>query len=251
MEKVNINSVYVIEKPKKNMLLLIMLNPEHLKSPLQDQWIWRLDKLSEICDIVYIFPPGSYKVVDCDKFSNLLKGKAWIVGDWRKTIPETLEYSLEIFKTHSFHIIFNLDNIMGLESEKILNLMMKGVRGPIFNIWRKSGTELYNYYRETSNGKEIWKKLPMFWKKENLIKANYYSLWSTHSKFIWIHRTHINNILEYSKEGMIDTFESLEDFFGSGIMTLGFSTFLNRDIELLDEEGVDPEGEKRSLPKNN
>ena len=46
----------------------------------------KLDELSEICDIMFIFPGGSQSIVKCDKFTNLCSGNAWIVGNWRKTI---------------------------------------------------------------------------------------------------------------------------------------------------------------------
>lgn len=241
MKKVNLNSVYIVKELKKNILLLVNVEQEHLKKPLPEWWLRQLDELSKTCDIMFIFPEGSQNIVKCDKFTNLCSGQAWIVGNWRKTIPESLEYSSEILKTHTFYIILSLENISSLSRKGILNLMMKGVRGPIFEVRRKSCEELYNYYRETPIGKEFWVKFPKFWKKENLDKLNFNSLWTTKSKFIWIGKSIIPEILKYAEGGMIDTYETYEDFFGSGIKTLEPATFLNRDIE---DIWNDTEGEK-------
>jgi hypothetical protein len=251
MKKVNLNSVYVVDSPKKNILLMVILEPGDLKAPLQDQWIRRLDDLSKTCDILFMFPSGSYKIIDCDKFSNLLMGKAWIAGDWRKTIPEVFGYSLEVFNIHSYHIIFNLKDVMDLERDQILNLAMKNVKGPIFKVWRKKADDLYQYYREIPVGKELWYKLPLFFKKNSLDKSNYHSRWTTKSKFIWLGKEGIKKFLDYSKEGIIDTFESIGDFFGSGIYSLDFPTFLNRDMEELNGTGLDTERKKQELPPEN
>lgn len=241
MKKANLNSVYVVRELKKNVLLLITVEKEHLKKPLPDWWLRQLDELSETCDIMFIFPKGSQNIIKCDKFTNLCSGHAWIVGDWRKTLLESLEYSYEVLKTHAYYVILSLENVSSLSRKGILNLMMKQVKGPIFKIWRKSCDELYNYYRETSVGKEIWIKFPKFWRKENLDKLNFYSLWTTKSKFLWINRGIIPEILEYAGKGMIDTYETIEDFFGSGIKVINPSTFLNKDIEYIWD---DPEGKK-------
>lgn len=242
MKNINLNSVYIVRELKKNILLLINIKEEYLKKPLTDWWIKQLDELSETCDIMFLFPKGSNSIIRCDKFTNLCSGHAWIVGDWRKTIPEAFEYSYEILKSHNFHIILSLENILGLNRDGILRLMMLGTQGPIFNIWRKSGSELFKYYRETSTEKEIWKKFPTFFKKENLNKLNFNSLWTTNSKFIWIGRTIIPQILNYAENGMIDTFESIEDFFGSGIKEISPTTFLNNNIENI--WNSDTEGKK-------
>lgn len=241
MRNANLNSVYVVRELKKIILLLVNIDRDHLKTPLPNEWIKKLDELSETCDIMFIFPKGSQSIVKCDKFTNLCSGNAWIVGDWRKSIPETLEYSYEILKTHAFHIILSLEDITTLSREGILNLMMKRVMGPVFHVQRKSSEELYNYYRETSSGKEFWMRFPIFWKKENLEKLNFNSLWTTKSKFLWISRDIIPGILEYAGGGMIDTYETVEDFFGSGIKELKPMTFLDRDIEKIWD---DPEGKK-------
>ena len=242
MKNANLNSVYVVRELKKNILLLVNVDQEHLRKPLPEWWLKQLDDLSETCDIMFIFPEGSQKIVKCDKFTNLCSGHAWIVGDWRKTLLESLEYSSEVLKTHTFYIILSLENISSLHRKGILNLMMKGIRGPVFEIQRKSCEDLYNYYRETSVGKEVWMKFPKFWKKENLDKLNFNSLWTTKSKFIWISRGIIPKILEYGGDGMIDTYETIEDFFGSGIKVIDPSTFLNRDIEYIWDD--DTEGKK-------
>lgn len=233
MKNANLDSVYVVRELKKTVLLLINVDIENLKNPLSEWWIKQLDELSEICDIVFLFPENSRSIIRCDKFTNLCSGHAWIVGNWRKTIPEIFEYSYEILQSHLYHIVLSLENITGLNKDGILKLMMMGLKGPILNIRRKSSSELYNYYRETSKGKEIWRKFPIFWKKENLDKLNFNSLWTTNSKYIWINRGFIPQLLDYAKDGMIDTYETLEDFLGSGIKELNPSTFLCRDIEFV------------------
>ena len=241
MKNANLNSVYVVRELKKTILLLVNIDKDHLKKPLPEEWIKKLDELSEVCDIMFIFPEGSQSIVRCDKFTNLCSGNSWIVGNWRKTLLESLEYSYEILKTHTFHVIFSLENIIDLSKNGILNLMMKRVMGPIFHVRRKNCDELYNYYRETSSGKELWSRFPTFWKKENLDKLNFNSLWTTESKFLWVSRNIIPEILEYAEGGMIDTYETIGDFFGSGIKELKSVTFLDRDIEKIWD---DPEGKK-------
>ena len=231
MKNINLNSVYIVRELKKTILLLIKVEEDHLKSPLSDWWIKQLDELSEICDIMFLLPQKSKDIIRCDKFTNLCSGHAWIVGDWRKIIPEALEYSYEIFKNHIFHVILSLENITGLEKNKVLKLAMMGTQGPIFRIQRKSSSELFKYYRETPTEKEIWKRIPAFFKKKNLNKLNFNSLWTTKSKFIWIGRNIIPQLLDYAKDGMIDTFESVGDFFGSGIKEINPTTLLNNDVE--------------------
>jgi hypothetical protein len=242
MKNVNLNSVYVVRELKKNVLLLVNIEVDHLKNPLSDEWISQLDDLSKTCDIVFLFPKNSYDIIRYDKFTNLCSGHAWIVGDWRKTIPEILEYSNEILQSHLYYVILSLKDIIGLNREGILKLMMMGVKGPVFDVRRKSGLELYNYYKETSVGKETWRKFPMFWKKENLDKLNFNSLWTTDSKYIWINKGFIPQLLDYAKDGVIDTYETIEDFFGSGVKELNPSTFLCKNIEFV--WGNDTEGEK-------
>ena len=233
MKKVNLNSVYIVRELNKSILLLISIDTDHLKNPLSEWWIKQLDELSKTCDIIFLFPKNSHNIIRCDKFTNLCSGHAWIVGDWRKTILETLEYSYEVLKSHSYYVILSLEDITGLSREGILKLAMMGTKGPVLNIRRKSSSELYNYYRETPKGTEIWRRFPIFWKKENLDKLNFNSLWTTKSKYIWISREFIPQLLDYAKDGMIDTYETLEDFFGSGIKELNPSTFLCKDIELI------------------
>ena len=243
MKKANLNSVYVVRELKKNVLLLVNVSIDHLKNPLSDWWIKQLDELSQTCDIVFLFSKNSDSIVKCDKFTNLCSGHAWIVGDWRKTVPEVLEYSHEILQSHVYHVILSLENITGLSREGILKLIMMGVKGPVLNIRRKSSSELYNYYKETPVGREIWRKFPMFWKKENLDKLNFNSLWTTNSKYIWITREFIPQLLSYANGGgMIETFETIEDFFGSGIKELNPTTFLCKDIEFIWNN--DTKGEK-------
>jgi len=228
--------MYVVYQPKRTILSIISIETDDLQGPLQQSTLDGLDKLAEFSDIIFLFPSGAQKYVDCEKFTSLCSGCSWTIGEWEDTFIESLQYGLEIFGKHYSYLLMNLVDIDGLyiPKDNIINLNMSASKVPILEIQRKSPEELYDYYKYIREIPErSWWEI---WRKETIYKwdlNNFYSLWKTDSVFIYMRPKNVEQILE--KKEIVSTFESYRDFIASCIMNMGME-YINQNIEDIDYE---------------
>ncbi len=220
--------MYVVNQPKKSILSVIIIDRESLDKPLEKEIHSGIDEVSEMSDVVFIFPSGSETKVDCEKFTNLYSGCAWIVGDWEDALLEVLEYSYEIFSKHVGYILLDLSSVPEYPIDTVINITLSDSRSVIFKIERKTPEQLFDYYKVIREIPE--KKLWEIWKqpKKNTTTNNFYTLWGTDSKFIYLRPQHITQYLE--KRKLVDTFDSYRDFFASITKNLEIQ-HLDRNIE--------------------
>jgi len=230
MKKVilNLDSMYVINQPKRKILSAIVIDASELDNPLSNEIHEGLDKISEMSDIVFVFPEIAQKKIDCEKFTNLYSGCAWIIGEWNETLFTVLEYASEIFNTHVGYVILDLKDVPSYPTNTVFNITISDSKSIIFKIDRKTPEELFSYYkviREVPD-KKIWE----MWRRpdKSLPRNNFYTLWGTESKFIYLRPQHIGKLLELRE--ISNTFDNYRDFFSSATKNLEL-THLDRNIE--------------------
>lgn len=228
--------MYVVNQPKRTILSIISIDIDDLRGPLQQHTLDGLDKLAKFSDIIFLFPEGADRYVDCEKFTSLCSGCSWTIGDWEETLIETFQYGLEIFGKHFSYVLMNLIDIDGLyiPEDIIVNLNMSTSKVPILEIQRKSPEELFDYYKyiredSTRSWWEIWRKETTF--KWDL--NNFYSLWKTESVFIYLRPKNIEELLE--KKDIVTTFDSYRDFIASCIKNIGME-YIDKNLEDIDYE---------------
>lgn len=227
--KINYNSVYVINQPKSTIMSIILVSDEMLDCPLPEEIHEKLHTLSGCSDQVFLFSSGSERKIDCRKFTNLYQGSSFLVGDWKHSIPEILKYSSEIFKMHLTTLIFDLSWTGNIDTDSLVRINASAINGPVFKIRQKTAEELFDYYKYVREDKvnrrwEFWKQ-PSF--SPTNTDNNFYSIWSTESKVILIRYKMLGRYIEMC--GIIDTFDSYQDFFATATKMLGIE---HMDIEV-------------------
>lgn len=240
----NLNSMYVNRQPEKLTLSIIHINLEEIGQPISEEIHLGLDELSSVSDIVFMFDLGASRKIDCNKFTNLYQGCSWIEGDWTESLPNTLEYAVEIFndqkKIHTGVLYLELDNCKNIPSQTILNLGASGLRKPILTILRKTPEELFEYYkyvREEPEGKwvEIWDKIKRN-KQTSPDLTNFYSLWKTDSDLIYLVGDAIKALIQ--GRDIISTFTTPKDYIASLIKKSKID-YTDRDVRKYNFSGTE------------
>lgn len=226
--KIEKDEMYVINQPKHLLLSIILMDNNYY--PIQEEIHNNICRLSEVSDIVFIFSDnhfnnsGIYK----DKLTSLYQGCAFVdsQGNLPRTIFKVLLYDKEIFSRHIGITISLCQDLIFDDPEKLIKNLEKvnqsRIVKPIFNIYRLSSDEIYQFYH---NEESIIENLSdySFWPISNLfpkIKMEEdrdavdcrFCTWGSYSKVLYFRNSTINIFLEQlvSKEEdfykFIDTF---------------------------------------------
>ena len=240
-EKIKKDEMYVVNQPKHLLLSVVLMDYE--KYPLPDDIHNGLCELSEISDMIFIFSDNHFdnSGIHKSKITSLYQGCAFIdsSGKLPRTFFKALLYDKEIFSKHLGTSIIrcqDLSNCLDIKNklfENLIKVNQSKVNKPIFNIYRLSSNDIYNFYKDENDTKETHtyhSTLNMF---ENsllylLSLKDYdkfevdcrYCTWGSKSRVIYFRNTTINLFLE-------QMIKSEEDFYKF------IDTFTDKDIRFL------------------
>lgn len=185
----------VLKQPEKAIVSIIVVNSlptENIHN--------KLDELRKISDLIFVF--GNIDI-DYEKFTSLYQGCGYVVRD-KETIVErlkfTLEYCLEIFKSHASYLLCPDIELLGyneIDFESLRSVCFAGLNLPIMIDRRLSNEEFKKIYT------------PRYGWLGNLVENDYgkYSSHTTISSMILFKPSMIVTLLDLSV-GIIKTFSN-------------------------------------------
>lgn len=236
--------MYVNVQPTKFTLSIVHVNLKDISQPVAEEIHLGLDELSSVSDVVFMFDTGASRKIDCNKFTNLYQGCAWIEGDWIESLPNIFEYTVEVFDhrsvLHTGFLYLELCDCRNIPSQIIHNLSLGGLKKSILTVARKTPEELFEYYRyvrEEPSGKwiEIWDKI----KGNKQIfpdLTNFYSLWKTNSDLIYLVGDAVKVLIQ--GRDVISTFTTPKDYIASLIKKSKID-YTDRDVRNYNFSGTE------------
>ena len=270
MGRINKNEIYVIKRPIKSIMSVIIMDTKFPISSNSHEYIEALQKISDTC---YLFSDKFYesKGINKRKFTTLYEGNLFIDCTGDSIIPlinKTLDYSIEIFNRHASFLVFNLSDLETFQEEdfkKLLSNIQKvnvsNIKWPILNIKGLSSEEMYEYYKEfpTIDGGSylntdscfsltgIISKLNLEYFNYLILKENSnntkntYASWKTTSRIQFFKRIVISEFLKFLEENpnFIETFsgDRIDQVYASIIKRLNLKN-QNINIEDLNLEEI-------------
>lgn len=258
--KIEKNEMYVINQPKHLLLSIVLMDYEHY--PLPEEIHNSLCRLSEVSDIIFVFSDEYFDNtgIHKDKITSLYQGCAFIDGkeNLSRTIFKALLYDKEIFNKHIGITISRCQDLYGT-SEKLFSNLEKinqsRVVKPIFNIYRLSSEEIYQFY---CNLEEVGKRRlencyldfisnficdPFLVSGKQEIDCRYCT-WGSRSKVLYFRNTTINIFLEQLINQESEFYEFIDTFTDKDPRYLFSGLIKKNGIDCLDYNIEDLEVDK-------
>lgn len=247
----NRDSIYVLRQPTRSFLSVVLVRTD-LGLPLTEKVHEAIDQLEDFSDVIFVFS-DRYKHTDLDMeyFSNLYGAVAYVCSEKEEalTVPvlEAIRYSIEIWENQHVALLysdtFKLAEGLPVTKEKVLEITLAQVAGPIMKVERMSSKELGEIYirqvPEQHSTRSWWGE-----KKEIstiTVKERYWSKWKTDSKIVYWKIQTISQLLKVlwnEKPEYVKSFveDDLGFFWASSVKTAGIK-FLNANIENVQAKG--------------
>ena len=144
------NEFIILEQPKKLIFSVIIVDVE---LPVSDANHKLVQDLSMVSDLFFIFPIKSK--INTRTFASLYKSCGYIEAEDRSSeiLMRTLEYDLEIFKSHDMVLLTQLSNLPSIKEdpEKLQRIVASDINKPIFKMRNLESQEFFEIYQKKKN----------------------------------------------------------------------------------------------------
>jgi hypothetical protein len=138
----NKNEMYILKQPEKSWLSVVYVDSVF---PLPDTEHERLLRLSEISDVVLLFPEVC--CTSLEKFGTLYSACGYIEAGRNMigSFLRVLEYDREILENHTAGVLITQTSGLG-DPEKLPRIFASDINKPLFSCRRLSSDEYYEIY---------------------------------------------------------------------------------------------------------